>query len=209
MAVQVEPCENCGREIGRLEQAYLWQDHVVCEECCRRLASEAASSASGSAGAAIAAPEGASRSAPDALKDAEVVLWSASPSVLPYVPRYALVGLVFLGNLVVAALVAWPFVLGAWVCLVLAADWELRRRATRYTVTKRRVIRRTGYIRRVQQEVRNRDIRELGLRQGPLERLFGVGTVTVATAATAEREMLIAKVPNAKKVMEIMRRARS
>ena len=202
MAVQVEPCDNCGRAIGRLEQAYLWQDHIVCEGCCVRLSSDAAR-----AGGGKAAPRDVS--AADAMEDAEVVLWSASPSVLPYVPRYVLVGLAFLGNLVMAAAVWWPFLLGAWVCLVLVADWELRRRATRYTITQRRVIRRTGYLRRVQQEVQARDVREVQLHQGPLERLFGVGTVEVATAATAERELLIAKVPNAKKVMEVLRQARA
>ena len=143
------------------------------------------------------------------MKDAEVVLWSASPSVLPYLPRYVLVGLAFLGNLVVAAVVWWLFLLGAWVCLVLVADWELRRRATRYTITRRRVIRRTGYLRRVQQEVQTRDVREMQLHQGPIERLFGVGTVEVATAATAERELVIAKVPNARKVMEVLHQARA
>jgi len=215
MAVQVEPCDNCGRRIGRLEQAYLWQDHVVCDTCYRRL-----SSADAAPGGADAAPDESADAAPggadaagaavaDAMKGAEVVLWSASPSILPYLPRYVLIGLALIGNLIVAALVWWPFLLGAWICLVLAADWELRRRATRYTITRQRVIRRTGYLRRVQQEVRTRDVRELGLHQGPIERLVGVGTVEIATAATAKRELRIARVPNAKKVIEILRQART
>ena len=208
MAVQVEPCDNCGREIGRLEQAYLWQDHIVCEACCVRLSSGGAA-AGGDETAPASPAAGSVQATADAMKDAEVVLWSASPSVLPYLPRYVLVGLAFLGNLVVAAVVWWLFLLGAWVCLVLVADWELRRRATRYTITRRRVIRRTGYLRRVQQEVQTRDVREVQLHQGPIERLFGVGTVEIATAATAKRELLIAKVPNAKKVMEVLRQARA
>jgi len=209
MAVQVEPCENCGRPIGRLEQAYLWQDHVVCEGCYVRLSSAGAAGAGAEAVPAAAGSSGVSRAAADAMKDAEVVLWSASPSVLPYVPRYVLVGLAFLGNVIVAAVVWWPFVLGAWVCLVLAADWELRRRARRYTITRQRVIRRAGYLRRARQEVHTRDVREVQLHQGPLERLFGVGTVTVATAATAERELVIAKVPGATTVMDVLRQARA
>ena len=28
-----EVCENCGRAIGRLEQAFVHKDHVVCKEC--------------------------------------------------------------------------------------------------------------------------------------------------------------------------------
>jgi membrane protein YdbS with pleckstrin-like domain len=207
MAVQVEPCDNCGRRIGRLEQAYLWKDHVVCETCYRRLAS--ADAAPGGPDAAPGGADAAGAAVADAMKGAEVVLWSASPSILPYLPRYVLIGLALLGNLIVAALVWWPCLLGAWICLVLAADWELRRRATRYTITRQRVIRRTGYLRRVQQEVETRDVRELGLHQGPIERLVGVGTVEIATAATAKRELLIARVPNAKKVIEILRQART
>jgi len=30
-------CENCNREMGRLEQAYLWQGRPVCDACYRRL----------------------------------------------------------------------------------------------------------------------------------------------------------------------------
>ncbi len=35
--VRSESCENCGRQIGKLETPMLWQEHVVCGECHRRL----------------------------------------------------------------------------------------------------------------------------------------------------------------------------
>lgn len=34
----VEECENCSRTIGRLETAYVWNEHTVCEDCLKRLA---------------------------------------------------------------------------------------------------------------------------------------------------------------------------
>ena len=37
MAAQVETCYNCDTKIGRMEQAYLWQDSVVCETCYNKL----------------------------------------------------------------------------------------------------------------------------------------------------------------------------
>ena len=37
MAGQVETCYNCDTKIGRMEQAYLWQDNVVCEACYHKL----------------------------------------------------------------------------------------------------------------------------------------------------------------------------
>ena len=34
-------CGNCDREIGRLEEACLWQDHPVCADCHKRLSDAA------------------------------------------------------------------------------------------------------------------------------------------------------------------------
>lgn len=31
--LQTEACENCGRQIGRLETNYIFRSHVVCEAC--------------------------------------------------------------------------------------------------------------------------------------------------------------------------------
>jgi hypothetical protein len=35
--VPIEVCQNCAREIGRLEQAFLHEGHVVCRDCSARL----------------------------------------------------------------------------------------------------------------------------------------------------------------------------
>lgn len=35
-----EICENCGRAIGKLEQAFVHKGHVVCKECNRKLCDE-------------------------------------------------------------------------------------------------------------------------------------------------------------------------
>lgn len=32
-----EICEKCGREISRSEQAYVFEDMIVCSECNRKL----------------------------------------------------------------------------------------------------------------------------------------------------------------------------
>ncbi len=29
----LEVCENCGRQIGKLEKSMIWEEHVVCREC--------------------------------------------------------------------------------------------------------------------------------------------------------------------------------
>ena len=41
MAAKIEKCHNCDRAIGRMEQAYLWQEKVVCAACYARLSAPA------------------------------------------------------------------------------------------------------------------------------------------------------------------------
>jgi len=35
--MEKEICENCGRAIGKLEQAFVYKGHVVCKECNEKL----------------------------------------------------------------------------------------------------------------------------------------------------------------------------
>lgn len=37
MAQKIESCENCGRVIGELEQACVYDDHIVCKQCREKL----------------------------------------------------------------------------------------------------------------------------------------------------------------------------
>jgi hypothetical protein len=37
--MNVENCSNCGRVIGKLEQAYTLQNHILCKGCYARLSS--------------------------------------------------------------------------------------------------------------------------------------------------------------------------
>lgn len=34
---KVEVCENCGRTIGKLEQAYVFKNHIICQQCHEKL----------------------------------------------------------------------------------------------------------------------------------------------------------------------------
>jgi general secretion pathway protein G len=38
----IETCENCKRIIGELEQAYTWQNHILCKVCYARLSNPTA-----------------------------------------------------------------------------------------------------------------------------------------------------------------------
>jgi len=45
MAQKTEHCENCGNVIGRLEQAFVHEGHIVCEKCYEKLKNGAISQA--------------------------------------------------------------------------------------------------------------------------------------------------------------------
>ncbi|MHC4395391.1 MAG: hypothetical protein ACYS1A_07010 [Planctomycetota bacterium] len=34
--MESEICENCDRTIGKLEQAFVYEGHVVCSECSKK-----------------------------------------------------------------------------------------------------------------------------------------------------------------------------
>src|SRR5688572_13591135 len=52
----LELCENCGRQIGRLEQAHSWDDHVVCAGCRHVLSAQSRLSAESSSPARSMTP---------------------------------------------------------------------------------------------------------------------------------------------------------
>jgi hypothetical protein len=35
-----EVCENCGRVVGKLEQAFVYEGHIVCKQCNEKLQDE-------------------------------------------------------------------------------------------------------------------------------------------------------------------------
>jgi hypothetical protein len=37
MTDKIENCENCGQLIGKLEIGHMYRDHILCDECNRRL----------------------------------------------------------------------------------------------------------------------------------------------------------------------------
>lgn len=60
MADTSEKCENCGREIGRLETPYVFSEHIVCFDCDQRLRRQAVGNA-GTVPAEVDVGDGAKR----------------------------------------------------------------------------------------------------------------------------------------------------
>ena len=79
-------------------------------------------------------------------------------------------------------------------CLVVLPRWA-RWLTTRYVVTTKRVLVRSGIVTRVGRDIPLYRINDLGSEQGPLDRLFGCGTITVSDASD-KPGLVLRDVPN-------------
>jgi len=112
-------------------------------------------------------------------KSNETVVWTAYPSWGQFAWLYLISLLAgFRGLLyLLFDLAGWEgWVGGAAALLVCAA---LLRRWARYTFTSSRVVVSNGYTGREIQSVALDDIKEITVRQGPVARLLGIGTVVI------------------------------
>ncbi len=206
MEMDPETCFNCGRVIGRLEQAYLWVGNIVCEECYHRLSASVASDASESPASARSEParREAIAARPQQPSGPDSVLWAGSPSVLAYLGLYGLLGVLALGGLVLTLAGSACFAVLLLPCVLGILVLELDRQAKMYMITQHKVVCQAGVLSRKRQEMRVSDILEVTLRQDFTERLFGIGTVSIATAATAAREMWFRSVAEPGEVMRLL-----
>jgi len=78
-----------------------------------------------------------------------------------------------------------PVVVG----LVILGIWWLKTKAATLTVSNKRTVQRTGLIAKQTSEVLHRDVRNIEIRQSVSQRLFGVGTIGIASAGQAGIEI--------------------
>ncbi|NMC20383.1 MAG: PH domain-containing protein [Thermogutta sp.] len=84
----------------------------------------------------------------------------------------------------------------------------LDRNSRVYTVTTTRVMSESGIISRRVSEVGTRDIRFIDLKQGVLQRLLGLGSVSIGSAGHAGVEVEFAGISNPQGVRDIIRRVK-
>jgi membrane protein YdbS with pleckstrin-like domain len=162
---------------------------------------------------------------------AEHTLWEASPSLMLLLDQVlgvavVVLGVVLLGLLVLPALSAglgdlgrttWanpgraPLILtvvlgaylvfrGARIALVAA-----RLRTTRYRLTNQRLVVEAGLLSRGMLEVDLRSVDDLAFHQGPVERLLGIGSVTVVSSDKTAPRLRLQGVKDPRGVRELIR----
>ena len=82
--------------------------------------------------------------------------------------------------------------------------WWLRYRKVSLTVTNRRTILQSGLLSRYVKDVRHADVRMLVVKQGSLQRLLGVGSIAVASAATGESDIDVGGLPHPEQIKELI-----
>ncbi|MGO9830872.1 MAG: PH domain-containing protein [Myxococcaceae bacterium] len=204
---------------------------VNCPECGKPVSTQAA--ACPHCGVALAAPSGPVRGLglSAAAVPPEQTLWEASPSarllvgdtvatlavVLTAVLLLA-VGLpALLAALGQASRNAWvdgaraPLVLTVVLALYLALRGSrlalrgARLRSTRYRLTNQRLLVESGLVSRSMVEVDLRSVEDLVFHQGPLERLLGIGTVSVVSSDKGSPRLLLLGVKDPKATRELIR----
>jgi membrane protein YdbS with pleckstrin-like domain len=205
MEPQTIICENCGRTIGRLEQPRRWQAHLVCFECHERLAHQAGGAAGSAAGVA-ASGLGTAGAGTDA--GADDVRWRQSPSWIPYLPLYSLFGVLALVSLWLSTVLSAYFLILFPVFAILVGGWEIQRRSVRYTISAKRIMAESGILNRERRELRIVDIREATLDRTLIQRIVGIGNITVDTAANAGQEIQMHNIPHPSQVLELLHELR-
>ena len=88
--------------------------------------------------------------------------------------------------------------------LIILLVWWIRTCATTLIVTADRTILQVGLLSRDVQEVRNRDVTYIEVRQTLMERLMRVGTISASTSAQSGVEIEVAGIPTPDRVRDLI-----
>ena len=91
--------------------------------------------------------------------------------------------------------------------LLLLIPALMKRYSRYYVVTDRRITVTCGVFSRTVKEVRIRDIRYVGMKQGVWQRLYKIGTLEIGTSATAGIEISIVGINDPAKVHNLIRQS--
>jgi len=183
-----ETCGNCGRTIGRLEQAHLYDGQVVCGACYQILMTEPA-------------PRGTPGPRQSTNKPEETVrtVW---PSMFRQHPLLLVLVLIMLPVAFFSRPPMTEILLGVAGGILAICWWTARR--TRLTITTHRVVLRYGRVARHESEIWHRDVRNVVVNQSIFQRLMGAGDLGISSAGQSNIEITIRGIPNPRAVRDLL-----
>ncbi|HUS48138.1 MAG TPA: PH domain-containing protein [Phycisphaerae bacterium] len=93
-------------------------------------------------------------------------------------------------------------VVGVGVFVLIA--WSIRCHGTMLTITSRRTILRKGIFSKHTNEIRHEDVSNIQVRQTFFQRLCGVGSIGISSAAQSEVEIQVDGIPHPDKVAQLI-----
>ncbi|QDT67865.1 Bacterial membrane flanked domain protein [Planctomycetes bacterium MalM25] len=145
----------------------------------------------------------------------EETLWTGSYSHLGMIGTWiggavATVAAIVIGLLISLSGTAWLWLIGAiglmW--LGLAALYGYRRLSVHYTLTTQRLLTEMGILWRTMDRVELIDVDDVIYRQGPVDRLLGVGTIVVTSSDRTTPELDLPGIENVREVADAIDDAR-
>lgn len=143
-------------------------------------------------------------SGPDDI-DPEEDLWSGGYSPKAMVGTWILMAAVSVGLLVLPLfvpqltyLIAFGLILLMWLIGGICYGW--RRLGVHYQLTTQRFIHQTGVLSRRTDRIEIIDIDDVSFKQGPIERIFGVGTIEVTSSDRSHPNLSMTGIGDVKEV---------
>ena len=186
-------CPDCGREVSTAAPA--------CPHCGRPT------------GPAVAAPQPVQQSGP------EQTLWHGSPSWLLLLGKIIWLAIVAIGLPIAVQWVNKTYVLDpqvlrwVWIAVLVVILWRLvhvgiayaRIRSTAYSVTNQRVIIETGIAEKKVEDIDLRYVDETNFRQRIIERMLGIGNVTIVSSDKVAPMYVLRGIPDPRALRELIR----
>jgi len=98
--------------------------------------------------------------------------------------------------------------IGLGVALFILFAWWVKNHFTRLIVTPTHVRKKTGIVSNQSSQLRHGDIKNMQVDQGPVQYVFGTGTLQLSSAGQAAEEIIITDIPNPEQVRKDLSRQR-
>lgn len=191
-------CKKCGTTAP--------DESAFCPKCGATLG-ESAAAADGPSGSERLASAARGRGG----SPAEEELWSGSYSAKAMTGTFAAAGVLTLVAAVVSLVTGTllVFVIAAAIAWAgLALLYWYRRVTVRYRLTTYRFFHETGLLSRIANRLEVIDIDDVTVRQGPIERMFDVGTIRITSSDKTHPELDLPGIDEAKRVADLVDGAR-
>lgn len=118
--------------------------------------------------------------------DSEQILYDEHPKMFRNRPFYF--------SLLLISIIGWPWLI----------HWWLKTLGEKLTVTNARIIHRTGILSKSENEVRIKHVRNVQIRQSPLQRVMNTGYLGISTAGQSDVEIALEGMPDPDGVQDMI-----